>query len=242
MTSAAAMQLYHWASAEHLFMARYVDYWIAVDTTQLTRKSWITRNRLRGPNSTFWFSPRVAHAGGPIPISQAIVLDGVAYCSRLLRSLDWYVGNAPFGREVYDIVQRTLALWDKVNLSQLNELATKAFMHRLELDAVVVRSSALDITQRVAGRGRLALHLAQSLKATSVVNPEAGIHLFAMREYERCGVRLGAYSCESMSLDGLPAPSDSGYLSWIDSASWLSPKDLRESLESRCQVHWLGRS
>lgn len=236
------MQAYHWPSAEHLFMGQFADRWVALDLVQLTRKSWMTRNRLRNADAIFWFGPRIAHTGKRLALEEASVLEGGEYVRQLLASIQWYRRNTPYGTEIYNLVAEVLQAWDRTSLSQLNVLTTRAFFEWLGSGPVVSAASEIAGFPRTSAKGRWALDAALAIGSRSVVNPSAGTSFFELDAYHREGVSLRAYTCEPLPIPAQRGCAVGAGLSWIDTASFLGRETLVTRLHRTAELQWLVRT
>ncbi len=233
------MQAYHWASAEHLFMGRFADSWVVLDLTQLRRKSWMTRNRLRNSNGVFWFGPKVSHSGTRVTLENARVVDSSSYAKNLLSSLDWYVKKSPNGKSIRNTVKSVLESWDGKKLVSLNTLTTEAFFDWLDLKIDLFVASEIQGFPQNSKKETWALDSCLAIGAGAVINPRAGTIFFDTNQYRSVGISLAAYACDPIEIRVGGTVAAAKGLSWIDTASWISSEEFIHKIENGAEMEWL---
>ena len=96
----AIMQPTYWPWLGYLDMIDQVDVFVFLDTVQLSRQSWMTRNRIMTLQGVQWLSIPISHDNGlkATTVGTAMVRDDLGWRQKHYRSIQQAYARAPFGK------------------------------------------------------------------------------------------------------------------------------------------------
>lgn len=96
----AIMQPTYWPWLGYLDMIDQVDVFVFLDTVQLSRQSWMTRNRILTLQGVQWLSIPISHDSGlkATTVGTAMVRDDLGWRQKHYRSIQQAYARAPFGK------------------------------------------------------------------------------------------------------------------------------------------------
>jgi hypothetical protein len=232
------MQPYFFPYSGHFALIANVDEWVVFDITQYTPKSWISRNRVLHPSQgTNWVNVPLSNSSISIKIHEARVLDLAAAKRTTLGKLSHYRRNAPFSRQVEEIVETAFAsAGNRNSLVDLNVAGLDAVCAYLGVPFRRRMCSELNLPlPNNLGAGDWAPTIAGLLGAKTYVNPYGGHELFDRKTFEKHGVVLEFLKAS----DFVYGTKDREFipnLSILDALMWNSPDAVREALTSIATV------
>lgn len=187
------MQPYFFPYLGYFSIIAAVDRWIAFDTVQYMRKSWIYRNRVlkRGSEDWKYVQMPVVKAPRETPICEMRIDDGTDWRDALLRNLDYYRdAHAPNYRETLDFLASALAPRESHLSSFLTGLLAATCRH-VGIETRMDRLSALDLElAAISHPGDWALRISEALGAKSYINAPGGTELFDRSRFDSAGIDL----------------------------------------------------
>ena len=226
------MQPYFFPYLGHFALIANVDEWIVFDVTQYTPKTWINRNRVLHPTSgANWVSVPLKNSSISIRIRDARVLDLADAAKSALGKLSHYRRQAPFARQVEEIVEAAFAakgVGDSlVNLDVAGLDAVCAYLG-VPFRRTICSEMNLPLPEHM-GPGEWAPAIAALVGAETYVNPIGGRALFTTDEFAKRGVKLEFLKTEDFVYETGPftfVPN----LSILDVLMWNGPEVVREAL------------
>ncbi len=185
------MQPYFLPYFEQFRLMAACDLWVVFDIAQFTRKSWMTRNRiLNRDKGEAYISLPVRHAGGMVPVRDALVDEDRDWRGMLFDRLRVYEKEAPEYRAVTDSLADALA-GRHGTVAATNTALLRWVAREMGITTPIVPCSDLDVAfPERCQPGEWALHISKAVNATEYRNPAGGKHLFDPELYARNGLRL----------------------------------------------------
>ena len=226
------MQPYFFPYFEHFRLINACDRWIVFDTSQYTRKSWISRNRvLNKERGWTYISVPVRRSGRDTSIRDATIDSGAPWRESVRNRLLVYSKRAPHYEAVARLVDRVLAT-DTAHVAELNVAGLREVCRYLGITTPIdiVSELDLDLPERAAP-GDWALHVARSVGADEYRTPAGGTDLFDPDVYAAHGIELSFHEhrqirYDTADLDFVPD------LSVIDPMMWNHIGELTQWLAS----------
>jgi hypothetical protein len=227
------MQPYFFPHLGHFALIAAVDEWIVFDITQYTRKSWINRNRVLHPTTSWqYISMPLATSSIHIKIAEAKVANSADQEQYVLGKVSHYKKRAPYYAQVCGLIERTFAGIVDDSLVSLNVSGLRAVCAYLGLPFRyrICSELALEFPENCAA-GEWAPWLSKKLSADVYINPVGGQELFDPTDFTSKGVQL-------QFLDFTPfAYETPGYgfepsLSILDVLMWNSPDTVLQAIRS----------
>lgn len=185
------MQPYFFPYFEQFRLIAACDLWVAFDTAQFTRKSWMSRNRiLNREKGTAYISVPVQHTGLDTAIRDARLDDAQDWRGKLMNKLRVYQAEAPHYAAVRALVGDATAGRHET-LAALNTALLRSVCGHLGIATPIEVASALPLDLPAACEpGEWALHIARQLGATEYRNAAGGRALFDAARYAEHGIAL----------------------------------------------------
>lgn len=239
MTTIAIIQPAYLPWLGYFDQLRRADVFVHYDDVQFTRKSWQTRNQVRGAAGAVWLTVPCKHVGRPLNINQVELVDpafGTSWQDKQIAQLaDYYRGAAhlePYLSDLRDVINQPYH-----GICALNIAVVRLMAGWLGLkDKVMVRSSELDVPADLDTTAR-PLNICKKLGATTFLcGPTAKAYINA-GAFDDAGIRLAWHDFAIAEYPQQHRPFVA-YLSAIDAvfnigeaaAGLLAPRahDLRE--------------
>jgi len=171
----------------------HVDVWVSLDNVQLSRGSFVLRNRIRRPDGTTkWVSVNIPKK---LPLQTSIKdapISNNGWQERIVRKLDSYYQHAPFherfGKRVAELLMSTI---DAPSVSALNERIIHELSSWLGIEYKFHRASDLEASLEGSPQDKvfsLLSHFDADVYCNSAGGIEAG--LYEPAAFERQGVAL----------------------------------------------------
>ena len=225
------MQPYFFPYFEQFRLIAACDLWVVFDTTQFSRKSWITRNRiLNRDKGTAYISIAVRHTGLATMIKDAIIDLDQDWRSQVMNKLKVYQTEAPHYASVRDFIGDTLA-GNHETIATLNTTILQAVCGYLGITTPILVASSLtmDIPDQCEP-GEWALHISKNLGASEYRNAAGGKALFDSELYASNGITLSFHEhCPRIYPTGSFEFTEN--LSVIDWMMWNDRETLQEWLD-----------
>lgn len=216
------MQPYFFPYLGYFSLIAAVDRWIAFDTPQYMRKSWIHRNRVlkRGSDEWKYVHIPVIKAPRETPIYRMEIDDRVDWRDDLVRNLDYYRdARAPYYRQTLDALTAILATRE----SNLSIYLTGLLIRTCRLVGIETPIERLSHMRLELGEievpGDWALRISERLGAKTYVNAPGGTELFDRARFEASGIDLRFLRLDSIVYSQGNRPFVSG-LSILDALMW----------------------
>ncbi|HTV29779.1 MAG TPA: WbqC family protein [Xanthobacteraceae bacterium] len=231
------MQPYFFPYLGHFALIAAVDEWIVFDISQYARKSWINRNRVLHPNSSWqYLSIPLRNSSIHMKISEAEVANLRDQEKYVLGKISHYKRHAPYYAQVCDVVRSTFAGAADDRLVSLNVSGLRTVCQYLGLSFRYRLCSqlALRYPDKLLA-GQWAPWISGRLGADTYINPVAGRELFDPSDFTREGVSLQFLQFETFVYDtaGYSFEKD---LSILDVLMWNSPDAIVRTLHERSSL------
>ena len=176
MTKAGIMQPYFLPYMGYWQLIANVDIFVLYDTIQYTKKGWITRNRFLLNGKDEVFSVPVMAASSLLEVKDR-ELDPNFDRKKLIRRFEGAYAKAPYFKENFPIIEEII-LSPVTNLFLYIENSVHKICSFLEINAKIIRSSALNESQSgLKGQERV-IDICRGLGADQYINPIGGIELY----------------------------------------------------------------
>jgi hypothetical protein len=233
------MQPYFFPYLGHFSLIAHTDYWVVFDSTQYTPKTWMNRNRILHP-STSWNYITVPLANSSISIKtyEAKILNIAETQKSILGKLSHYKRKAPYFEEVEAIVHRTFDAENDNSLVNLNVRGLKSVCEYLGLEFNFQLSSQLNFFQTPAfSAGHWALEICSLLGANEYVNPIGGRHLFDATDYQARGISLQFLDVTAFEYDTGTYEFEKN-LSILDVLMWNKPNVVLNAIRDSSHIYY----
>ena len=228
------MQPYFFPYLGYFALIARSDRWVVLDVTQYTPKSWMNRNRILHPETSWMYVTVPVHGGSQNALIRQVMLENpVQALDSIRRKLGHYRKRAPHYEAVIGLIERTFATRSGDSLVDIDTSGLKVVCDYLDIRFSFDASSqmGLDFSQ-VAHPGQWALRISEQLGAAAYVNPAGGAKLFRRQEFDASGIRLLFLEMPPMTYSSVPyefIPS----LSILDVLMWNDPGDVRQYIEDK---------
>jgi hypothetical protein len=224
------MQPYFFPYFEQFRLLAACDLWVAFDTSQYSRKSWINRNRvLNKDTGATYVSVPVKHGGVNVTIKEAVIDQSKDWQADVLNKLRVYKKRAPQYESTIALVAEAIS-YGHGTLGALNSDITRHVSRFLGIDTPIVLASELPITwPSEAAPDEWALHISKALQAREYRNSAGGKSFFDESKYAAAGVKLSfhqhlPHTYHTADFEFFPNLSIIDWLMWNDLATlqeWL---------------------
>jgi hypothetical protein len=150
----------------------YVDHFVLLDTVQLSRQSWQTRNKLKVQNKSLLFSLPVSRQK---PHTDVLIKDATIDCTRfdfrkkLAKTVHQSYSKSPCYDEIAALLDSILAV-DTSSLADFNSASIKTICQTLDIRTPISRLSDTDFRSD-AIKGRLVLDICEFMGADEYISP-----------------------------------------------------------------------
>ncbi len=230
------MQPYFFPYLAHFSLIAAVDRWIVFDTSQYTKQSWMTRNRVLQPGGGWQYvSLPVANGSMSIRTKDVLLADVAATRARVLGRLSHYSRRAPYYAAVVRLVEKAFDSRD-ASLVELNLRGLRAVCRYLNLpfDMAVLSRMDLRLPEHL-GAGEWALEICSALGADSYVNPVGGRALFDPAAFTERGIELRFAETAPFEYQPRDLPYEPG-LSVLDVLMWVPPEQVLAGLRTTMRL------
>lgn len=204
-----------------------VDRWVAFDTVQYNRRSWMNRNRILHPTDGwqyFCIPVQRMHHGTALSAIRLAARNDAEH--KLLGQLQHYRRHAPHFHNVTDLVRDVFSRPDTDTLVGLNLASLAAVAERVGIPFAPERWSQFDFAfDEVEHAGQWALRIAAYLGADAYLNPPGGQHIFHLDEWTAAGIKLDFTAMNDLRYDCGPYVFEPN-LSILDVLMWCSADDI----------------
>lgn len=204
-----------------------VDTFVLYDDVNFITRGWINRNKVLINGKAKYFTIPCKDA------SQHKLIKDVKHAltdkkrGKLLRTIKFSYGNAPFFDNVYPIVERVL----QTDSDFISELAIKSVTETcnyLDLDASF-RLSSEEYDNISLGRAERLIDICKQEKSTTYINPTGGKDLYSKSEFKKEGIDLKFIESSLKKYEQFDNEFVSG-LSIIDLMMFNSPEKITSDL------------
>lgn len=224
------MQPYFFPYLGYFGLIHDVDRFLAFDTPQFTRHSWMNRNRVLHPDEGWQYvTAPVRKQPRGTPMDAMALSDADALPARISGQLQHYARRAPHHAETDTLVRRALSLdGDRLVALNVGSLRTVAEHLGITTPIEVVSDLDLDLPGGL-GAGDWALEIADAVGATAYLNAPGGRDLFDPAAFERRGIDLLVQRVEPMTY-ATPGYEFEPNLSVIDALMWAGAERVAAHL------------
>jgi hypothetical protein len=231
----AIMQPYFFPYLGYFDLINRVDKWVVFDSVRYSSKTWMNRNRILHPNSSWQYVsvPVDKHSGDGI-LSSVELIDKPKALSRILGQIEHYRnGGAPFFRETFNLVHEAFRRTHSLTLTELNVAGLESVCEYLGIHFDYQLLSRMELSLPVVLHpGQWALEIADLLGAKEYINPPGGRQIFRPQEWTERNIKLTFtdlvnYQYNSGKYDQVE------HLSILDVLMWNEPAHVKAYLDSR---------
>jgi len=224
------MQPYFFPYLGHFQLIARVDRWIAYDTAQYSKQSWINRNRILHPTRGWQYVTAPIHASEFPPITEVRLVDKKLLANRMGGQIDHYRGRAPYFENVKRLVDQVFEATSSDRLAELNINGLSLCCKYLGIGFESTFLSSLNLGKiEAATPGGRVLRICEMVGADHYVNPASGSSLYEPDEWKTAGVRLEFLNPLSFQYDCTPYQFVAG-LSILDVLMWNTPQSVTEAI------------
>ncbi len=178
------------------------DVFIVLDSLQYTKNDWRNRNKLRGPNGTFWLTIPVSSVGGhQQTINRTSVVDSKWYNTHL-KSFNQALSTAPYFDEIARDVEvlynscKSRSLLSDINMLFIDFVTEllgfgKSIVQDFELDLFPSTYHRLDKSERV-------LAICKELDANSYLTGPSGLSYLNLSLFAAAGITIETVDYRSL--------------------------------------------
>lgn len=222
------MQPYFFPYLEYFRLINCCDLWIAFDTAQFSRGSWINRNRIINRQTGWSYISVPIHRDGlQTSINDARIDFTRDWRHNITKKIQTYEPFAPHYLVISKMVTETLNL-SVDTLGPFNTYMIKKLCRLLDIHTEIVALSEMNLSPRKPdGPGGWPLHLCKELGAEEYLNASGGRHLYNPELFRRHGITLRFHEHIDLRYDTGPfefLPD----LSIIDVLMWVDMQTLRD--------------
>lgn len=161
------------------------DIFIFLDHVEYTKRSFINRNRIKGPNGATWLTVPVS-VHGKLPIYKVKINNDLDWKRKHLGTLKAFYGKSTYFEEIYpaleDIYER-----DWVYLADLNKMIIKKISSMLDLQVNFVNSRELHPVRK---KMDLIIELCKKVGADTYFSGKGAMKYQDPRAFEKEGIKL----------------------------------------------------
>jgi hypothetical protein len=231
-TILSIMQPYLLPYVGYFSLLRASTSFVGLDLVQYIRHGWINRNRILHPQRgwQYFIVPVRKHRRETL-IRDVCIARNEDWKGRLIRQLTHYKGQAPFYRDVIEMLDDALDS-GATHIGQLNLRALERVCRYLSIPFAGTLASTMDLRLRaVQHAGDWALAICEAVGARGYVNPVGGAELFRPGEFAERGVKLMFLESPQAAYDQGRSEFE-GSLSIIDVIMFNSPSDALRLVDS----------
>ena len=181
----AIMQPYFFPYLGYYSLIKNSDKFILLDEMQFIRHGWINRNRVLKPATGWQYvtAPLTKYSAGTL-IKDMMIHGDEEWKSKLLRQLEHYKSRAPFFKDTFSVIEKSIELKTK-SIVELNaNILTKTCEYlNLPLDLKIFSEMNLRIGN-IEQPDDWALEISKSLRANVYLNPIGGVQLFEPEKFK----------------------------------------------------------
>ena len=161
------------------------DVFIFLDHVEYSHRSFINRNRIKGPKGATWLTVPVS-SRGRIPIMDVKINNNVDWKRKHLRTFQAFYGKAKGFDEVYTRIER---IYEKhwVNLADFNEALIKEIVKMLNISSTFIRSHELNPTGE---KMEMIIDLCKKVGATVYFSGRGAMSYQDPDVFEKHGIKL----------------------------------------------------
>ena len=163
------------------------DVFVFFDDVQFVKKSWHQRNRIKGPNGTFWLTVPVMHKGKKYQaINEAHNDNDIKWSKKHLKSIEMcYLKSPYFEKNISAFRNIYNKTWDK--LGDLNIALIKMLMDKIGIDIPVLRSSSMNI---LCGGNEKILEICKVSNASELYDAAGAVEVIDNAFFEKAGIKV----------------------------------------------------
>lgn len=228
------MQPYFFPYLGHFALIDAVDKWIVFDVSQYTPKSWMNRNRILHPKSGFsYVTVPLERSSINLKTCHVYIKDIDKVKTSILGKLSHYRKQAPYYWSVLEIVQRA---FENAKTNKLVDLNVSALSETCQYLGIVFNYEicselGLAFPQNM-GPGDWAPFISDQLNASAYVNPNNGIKLFDIKNFEDKNITLHAFYFSTFSYDTGTFNFEAN-LSILDVMMWNDPSLIKKAIQEK---------
>ncbi|RFC42446.1 MAG: WbqC-like protein family protein [Verrucomicrobia bacterium] len=183
----AIMQPYILPYIGYFQLISSVDFFLACDNMQYTRKGWINRNRILQNGKDILFSLPLKHASQTANISEREITSDFNR-ERFLKQFSNAYKKCVFFEQTLPLLERILGHQD-LNLFNFNLNSIKTVCDYLGIQTKIGRTSDIPINPLLKKEERV-IALCQSLNADTYINSIGGRELYSKDRFKNNGISL----------------------------------------------------
>ncbi|MGI9517500.1 MAG: WbqC family protein [Pirellulaceae bacterium] len=188
----AIMQPYFLPYLGYFSLIAAADHFVVFDPVQYIRHGWINRNRILKPGFAepqYIKIPLAKHSRGTLIRDIRISLN-TDWKARIFAQIQHYKKKAPYFEQAREILESCLEP-DTDDIVKFNVHCLKTVCAAVGIEFAYSSFGEIrDEVEQVTHPGEWALHISSALKATTYINPRAGIDIFDQSQFVDRGVEL----------------------------------------------------
>ena len=205
-----------------------VGTFVFLDDVQLDRRSWQTRNRLKGPGGEVVLSVGISGRPSRVPINEARLADGEDF-QKIRRAIEYSLGRAPFYPLVRSLVEEAFE-GSSGMLATLNIGLIEGVARAAGIAASRVRSSELPPSSKT--REERLLEICEHLGAAEYVSPPGSFNYLRESDpFAASSIALRFLTFQHPEYPQLHPPF-LPFISAIDALAHVGPEGLRPLIQS----------
>ena len=222
----AIMQPYLFPYIGYFQLIKAVDTFVIYDDVNFIRRGWINRNRILCNGKASWLSLELQKASPNKLINQIQCGDNQ---KRMLKTIQFCYGKAPYFKDVYPLLERILLNQNK-NLAKFVGESIRETCKFMGMKKEFKYSSDIHHGSELKGQFKI-IGICSALGAKQYINPIAGKELYDFRNFQEKQIQLsflqfGEVSYKQFSETFVPT------LSIIDILMFNSKNEINELLNN----------
>jgi hypothetical protein len=184
----AIMQPYFFPYIGYFQLISAVDKFIIYDDVNFINRGWINRNNILINGKASLINIQLIGASQNKLIKDILVAPDNKWKNTLLKTIEHNYRKAPYFNNVYGIVKQTLQC-DAMNISQLNYRAISFICDYLNIETLLISSSAAYNNSELKGQHRI-IDICKKENANAYYNPIGGKDLYDENYFRNEGISL----------------------------------------------------
>lgn len=166
---------------------------VLLDTVTFSKNSFFNRNRLAGPNGTFWLTIPVITNGRLSQTIDQVETSDDRWVTKHLRSVEQSLGKAPHFNDYWTEWGKAYeACRQSQKLSQINRIWLNCLLPQLDLSVAVHDSAGLEV--KSSDRNSRLIEICHQLGATVYRTGPRGLNYLDIKQFEAEGIRIEVIS------------------------------------------------
>lgn len=184
--SCAIMQPYFLPYIGYFQLINAVDVFVLYGRVNHIKKSWVTRNRMAGPDGEYYIRPAIVGSSPSKAIAEIAIDPGDYWRAQLFTRIKQDYANAPYAKETCDLLERII-YHQAPTLDAYNTYGIQQIVAHLGIETEILSTEAVPstiephvrtIVDPSDRRQSRVTEICDAIGAGTYVNPASGQHLY----------------------------------------------------------------